>query len=186
MSEQRLIDANKVEIGFDELCQSPYFKSDVNAKNGAETLMDLCVRTDSHKQNTIDPETLPIVQELRKQVKDLQEQLFHLEYWGLDRKLVLESAAQDRAAVNVMRKRCEKIIAELRAELKRITEERDAAIDELGGVLGTVDALTEFVDDEIYPVVNYDLYLQLRDKVDVVAKWEHKDKWCPDKKEENK
>lgn len=64
----RLIDANKVEIGFDELCQSPYFKSDVNAKHGAETLMDLCVRSDSHKPNTIDPETLPIVQELRKQL----------------------------------------------------------------------------------------------------------------------
>ena len=65
----RLIDANKVEIGFDELCQSPYFKSDVNAKHGAETLMDLCVRSDSHKPNTIDPETLPIVQELRKELE---------------------------------------------------------------------------------------------------------------------
>ena len=65
----RLIDANKVEIGFDELCQSPYFKSDVNAKHGAETLMDLCFRSDSHKPNTIDPETLPIVQELRKELE---------------------------------------------------------------------------------------------------------------------
>lgn len=65
----RLIDANKVEIGFDELCQSPYFKNDVNAKHGAETLMDLCVRSDSHKPNTIDPETLPIVQELRKELE---------------------------------------------------------------------------------------------------------------------
>ena len=65
----RLIDANKVEIGFDELCQSPNFKSDVNAKHGAETLMDLCVRSDSHKPNTIDPETLPIVQELRKELE---------------------------------------------------------------------------------------------------------------------
>ena len=65
----RLIDANKVEIGFDELCQSPYFKNDVNAKHGAETLMDLCVRSDSHKPNTIDPEALPIVQELRKELE---------------------------------------------------------------------------------------------------------------------
>ena len=64
----RLIDANKVEIGFEELCQSPYFKSDVDARHGAETLMDLCVRSDSHKPNTIDPETLPIVQELREQL----------------------------------------------------------------------------------------------------------------------
>lgn len=65
----RLIDANKVEIGFDELCQSPYFKNDVNAKHGAETLMDLCVRSDSHNPNTVDPKTLLIVQELRKELE---------------------------------------------------------------------------------------------------------------------
>ena len=65
----RLIDANKVEIGFDELCQSPYFKNDVNAKHGAETLMDLCVRSDSHKPNTIDPENLPIVRQLREELE---------------------------------------------------------------------------------------------------------------------
>lgn len=64
-AEQRLIDANNVETGFYELCKSPYFKNDVSAKHGAETLMDLCIRTDSHKQNTIDPEALPIVLELR-------------------------------------------------------------------------------------------------------------------------
>ena len=64
----RLIDANKVEIGFEELCQSQYFKSDVDARHGAETLMDLCVRSNSHKPNTIGPETLPIVQELREQL----------------------------------------------------------------------------------------------------------------------
>lgn len=69
VKKMRLIDANKVEIGFDELCQSPYFKSDVNAKHGAETLMDLCVRSDSHNPNTIDPETLPIVRELRKELE---------------------------------------------------------------------------------------------------------------------
>lgn len=64
----RLIDADAVEVGFDELCQSPYFNDDVNAKYGAETLMDVCVRTDSHKPNTIDPETLPIVRQLREEL----------------------------------------------------------------------------------------------------------------------
>lgn len=68
MSEQRLIDANAVEVGFDELCQSPYFKNDVSARHGAETLMDLCVRSDSHKPNTINPETMPIVQQLRAEL----------------------------------------------------------------------------------------------------------------------
>ena len=64
----RLIDADAVELGFDELCRSPYFKHDVNAKHGAETLMDVCVRTDSHMPNTIDPETIPIVRQLREEL----------------------------------------------------------------------------------------------------------------------
>ena len=64
----RLIDADAVELGFDELCRSPYFKHDVNAKHGAETLMDVCVRTDSHMPNTIDPETLPVVRQLREEL----------------------------------------------------------------------------------------------------------------------
>lgn len=80
---------------------------------------------------TIDPNTLPIVQELRAQVKEQKEQLSHLEYWELDRKQVLKSAAGDRAAVNVMRKHCEKTIAELRAELKQVKKERDAALADL-------------------------------------------------------
>ena len=45
----------------------------IDAKHGAETLMDLCVRSDSHKPNTIDPETLPIVQELRDQIEDVSD-----------------------------------------------------------------------------------------------------------------
>lgn len=79
-------------------------------------------------QPTIEPETIPIVQELQVQVKEQKEQLSHLEYWELDRKRVLKSAAGDRAAVKAMQNHCEKTIAELRAELKRVTEERDAAI----------------------------------------------------------
>ena len=66
-----MIDADKVETGFQELCKSQYFKSDVNAKHGAEMLMDLCVRTDSCKLNTIDPETLPEVIALKKQLAEV-------------------------------------------------------------------------------------------------------------------
>lgn len=70
----RLIDADAVELGFDELCRSPYFKHDVNAKHGAETLMDVCVRTDSHMPNTIDPETIPIVRQLRGELARVAEE----------------------------------------------------------------------------------------------------------------
>ena len=76
----------------------------------------------------VDPENLPIVQELRAEVAELKDQLQNLEYWQLNRKIVLESAVQDRAAMKVMRKRCEKTIAELREELKRVMAERDAAM----------------------------------------------------------
>lgn len=71
----------------------------------------------------VDPENLPIVQQLRAEVANLKDQLQNLEYWQLNRKIVLESAVQDRAAMKVMRKRCEKTIAELRAELARTKKE---------------------------------------------------------------
>lgn len=50
----RLINADQVEQGFKELCSSPYFKQNPFAREGAETLMILCVRSDDHKDNTID------------------------------------------------------------------------------------------------------------------------------------
>lgn len=77
---------------------------------------------------TTEPETMPIVQQLRAEVANLKDQLSHLEYWQLNRKIVMESASQDRAAVNVMRKHCENTIAELRKELKRVKAARDAAM----------------------------------------------------------
>lgn len=74
----RLIDADAVEVGFDELCQSPYFNDDVNAKYGAETLMDVCVRTDSHKPNTIDPEKLPVVRQLMEENARLRNEVMRI------------------------------------------------------------------------------------------------------------
>ena len=128
-------------------------------------------------QPAIEPETMPVVQELQAQVKEQKEQLAHLEYWELDRKQVLKSAACDRAAVKAMQKHCEKTIAELRAELKRVTEERDAAVKELEEVTKSVDDLAEFVDSEIHPSVDYGLYLALRENVDAVAMFQHESEW---------
>lgn len=69
------------------------------------------------------------------------------------------------------------LVQELREKFAQVTAQRDAAIEELGGVLAMADVLTDFVDDEIYPVVSYDLYLSLRDNVDEITKWEHEKKW---------
>lgn len=73
---------------------------------------------------------------------------------------------------------------QLREELARVTAERDAAIKELNGVSSLVDDLAEFVDREIHPVVDYNLYLDLRENVDAVSMFQHEDEWRGLHKEE--
>ena len=70
------------------------------------------------------------------------------------------------------------------AELERVTAERDAAIKELNGVSSLVDDLAEFVDREIHPIVDYNLYLDLRENVDAVSMFQHEDEWRGLHKEE--
>lgn len=72
----------------------------------------------------------------------------------------------------------------LRAELERVTAERDAVIKELNGVSSLVDDLAEFVDREIHPVIDYNLYLDLRENVDAVSMFQHEDEWRGLHKEE--
>ena len=76
------------------------------------------------------------------------------------------------------------IVRQLREELERVTAERDAAIKELNGVSSLVDDLAEFVDHEIHPVVDYNLYLDLRENVDAVSMFQHEDEWRGLHKEE--
>lgn len=76
------------------------------------------------------------------------------------------------------------IVRQLREELERVTAERDAAIKELNGVSSLVDDLAEFVDREIHPVVDYNLYLDLRENVDAVSMFQHEDEWRGMHKEE--
>ena len=72
----------------------------------------------------------------------------------------------------------------LRAELEQVKRERDAAIKELDEVTSEVDDLAEFVDREIHPVVDYNLYLDLRENVDAVSMFQHEDEWRGLHKEE--
>lgn len=76
------------------------------------------------------------------------------------------------------------IVRQLREELERVTAERDAAIKELDEVTSEVDDLAEFVDREIHPVVDYNLYLDLRENVDAVSMFQHEDEWRGLHKEE--
>lgn len=85
-------------------------------------------------------------------------------------------------SVRELREKLERVTSERNAALKwaeKLKSEKAAAIGELNGVLASVYRLTEFVDDEVHPVVDYGLYLRLRDMVDEVIQWEHADEWCP-------
>ena len=75
-------------------------------------------------------------------------------------------------------------IPALQAENDRLRRERDAVIKELNGVSSLVDDLAEFVDREIHPVVDYNLYLDLRENVDAVSMFQHEDEWRGLHKEE--
>ena len=75
-------------------------------------------------------------------------------------------------------------IKKLRTELERVTAERDAAIKELDEVTSEVDDLADFVDREIHPVIDYNLYLDLRENVDAVSMFQHEDEWRGLHKEE--
>lgn len=72
----------------------------------------------------------------------------------------------------------------LRAELEQVTAEGDAAIKELDEVTSEVDDLADFVDREIHPVIDYNLYLDLRENVDAVSMFQHEDEWRGLHKEE--
>lgn len=62
------------------------------------------------------------------------------------------------------------IAAESRA--KNAERERDAAIKELDGVSNAVGNLSDFVDDQIYPLIQYDMYAALRDNIYAITTWE--------------
>ena len=74
--------------------------------------------------------------------------------------------------------------ANLHDELEKVDAERDAVIKELNGVSSLFDDLAEFVDREIHPVVDYNLYLDLRENVDAVCMFQHEDEWRGLHKEE--
>ena len=73
--------------------------------------------------------------------------------------------------------------AELQARAEKAERERDAAIKELDCVSSAVDDLSEFIDEQIYPLVPYDMYLALRENSDSIAMWDYESEWRGQKEE---
>lgn len=128
MAEQRLIDGNEL-YGIESLLNTDIIR---NSKE-ASWLMSQ-VLYDIQSMPTIDPETLPIVRQLRE-------------------------------------------------ELELVTAERDAAIKELDEVSSAVDNLSDFIDEQIHPIVSYDIYTTLRDNADSIAIWQYESEWREQKKD---
>lgn len=182
MAEIRLIDGNELR-GIESLLNTDIIQS----SKEASWLMSQVLH-DIDAMPTIDPETLPIVRELREKLMLTEANQQHFKEERDEFEFKMREVAE---AANAEIDRRNKTIAKLREKLERVTAERNAAlkwvkelksekaaaIGELNGVLESVYRLTEFVDDEVHPVVDYDLYLQLRDMVDEVIRCEHADEW---------
>ena len=76
-------------------------------------------------------------------------------------------------AINALLARAES--AEARAE--KAERERDAAIKELNRVATAVDELSDMIDSEVHPIVDYNLYLSLRENSDAISIWEYEGIW---------
>lgn len=74
-------------------------------------------------------------------------------------------------------------IAELMARAESAEKERDAAIKELDGVSNAVGDLADFIDDEIHPIVPYNLYTELMDNVYAITVFEKESEWRGQKEE---
>lgn len=74
-------------------------------------------------------------------------------------------------------------ITDLLARAEKAERERDAAIKELDGVSSVVGDLADFIDDQIHPIVPYNMYTALMDNVYAITMWEKESEWRNQKEE---
>lgn len=77
----------------------------------------------------------------------------------------------------------QKSMAEYKARAEKAERERDAAIKELDGVAVAVDDLSDFINEQIHPLVQYDIYLALRENADAISMWQYEAEWRSQKEE---
>lgn len=66
---------------------------------------------------------------------------------------------------------------------KESEERLEAAIQELKEVAAAVDDLSDFIDEQIHPVVSYDMYTALRENADAISMWQYDSVWDIEKGE---
>lgn len=117
---------------------------------------------------------------------DYKEQIAYLRYLGQKRKDIEATAKAEREydAALQFRQAIGQQIAKLtsraeaaEARAEKAESERDAAVKELNGVASTVDDLSDFIDEQIYPLVQYDMYLALRENADAISMWQYESDW---------
>lgn len=92
----------------------------------------------------------------------------------------------ERAEVAEARcKAFEKMVREYRDEIvprymemaENAEMERDAAVKELNEVAEAVDGLSDFIDEQVHPLVSYDIYTALRENADAISVWQYESEW---------
>lgn len=71
----------------------------------------------------------------------------------------------------------EEIVPGFRERAEKAEAQRDAAIKELDEVAAAVDDFSDFLDEEVHPVVDYNLYLSLRENADAISMWKYEEEW---------
>lgn len=74
-------------------------------------------------------------------------------------------------------------ITDLLARAEKAERERDAAIKELNNVAYAINELSDMIDDEVYPVVDYSIYFSLKENVDAISMWQYELEWRENKEE---
>ena len=80
----------------------------------------------------------------------------------------------------------EEVAADALVCIQRLQEALDAAASELALVAEKVEKAASVIDNEIHPVVDYNIYLEMRNAVDAIAVWQYEPVWSSAQQEDAK
>ena len=95
----------------------------------------------------------------------------------------LEDAEARCKRLDEARERANEACAKWEYRAEKAERERDAAIKELDDAAKAVDYLSDFIDEQIHPIVPYDIYLAIRENADGISMWQYEAEWRGQKEE---